>query len=87
LTCTVGTDKFGDVRNGQGPEERSTNPVRARRLERGLTQEQLATAVGCDQRTISGIERGVDPSLKLAQAIASKLDATLDELFGEAVAS
>lgn len=61
--------------------------MRRRRKARGLTQENLATKVGCDQTMISAIELGVTPSLKLALALASELDSTLDELFGQAVPS
>lgn len=66
---------------------RPESPVRRLRKKKGLTQEALASRVGCDQTMISAIELGVTPSLKLAQALATELESTLDDLFGTAVAS
>lgn len=69
-------------------EERPETAMRVRRVELGLTQEQLATLVQCDQTTISDIELGeANPSLKLARALAAALESTLDDLFGEAMSS
>lgn len=53
------------------------------RERRGVqTQQELAEAVGCDQRTISDIEVGrYGPSLPLRLAIAKALDTTHDTLF------
>lgn len=66
----------------------TVSALRARRKARSLTQEQLAERVGCDQTMVSAIELGTaTPSLKLAQALASELETTLNDLFGEAVAS
>lgn len=57
-------------------------PVRARRHELGLTQDQLAERAGCDQTTVSAIELAtVTPSLRLARAIAEALSTSVDELF------
>lgn len=73
--------------NEQQTQERPDTPVRARRKACGLTQVQLAARVGCDQTMVSAIELGTaTPSLKLAQALANELGATLNDLFGEAVA-
>lgn len=45
------------------------------RSEKGMTQEQLATAVGVVRQTISNIECGLAlPSITNAQAIAQVLD-------------
>lgn len=51
------------------------------RILRGLTQEQLATAVGIDRGELSRIERGLRPLTpsKLAR-IAQVLGSTPDEL-------
>jgi transcriptional regulator with XRE-family HTH domain len=63
--------------------------VRARRKALGLTQQQLATAAGVDQTTVSDIELGKhQPSLAKGLAIAAALETTYDALFavGEEVA-
>lgn len=84
------TDRMGrfHVVTTPAPTERPDSPVRRLRKARGLTQEQLAASVGCDQTHLSDIELGrANPSLRLAQGIAAELSSTLDELFGEAVTS
>lgn len=68
----------------EASEER---PVRRRRKAVGLTQEQLASLVGCSQATVFDVETGrAQPSLKLAIAFAEALDSTVDELFVDGVA-
>ena len=58
------------------------NRVEELRLERGLTRQQLAEAVGVHYQTIGYLERGeYSPSLALALHIASVLDVSLEELF------
>ena len=55
------------------------------RVEKDLSQEQLAAAVGVTRQTISMIESGrFNPSLQLCVAICRALDRTLDQLFWEA---
>jgi len=52
------------------------------RLERGLTRQQLAEAVGVHYQTIGYLERGeYSPSLILAFKIAKALDAGIPEVF------
>ncbi len=59
--------------------------MRAARTDRGLSQQELADAVGATRQTIGLIEAGrYNPSLKLCTAICKTLDKTLDELFWEA---
>lgn len=54
------------------------------RVEKDLSQEQLAAAVGVTRQTISMIESGrFNPSLQLCVAICRALDRTLDQLFWE----
>jgi putative transcriptional regulator len=52
------------------------------RAKYGMTQEDLAKAVGARRETILYIEKGeYNPSLNLAHAIAKALGTTLDQLF------
>lgn len=54
------------------------------RVEKDLSQEQLAAAVGVTRQTISMIESGrFNPSLQLCIAVCRALDRTLDQLFWE----
>ena len=48
----------------------------------GLTQEQLAAAVGVTRKTINTVERGhYVPSTVLALRLAAALDTTVEEIF------
>ncbi len=52
------------------------------RIEKDLSQEQLAEKLGVTRQTIGLIESGTyNPTLKLCVAICKALDKTLDELF------
>ena len=52
------------------------------RVEKDLSQEQLADLVGATRQTISMIEAGkFNPSLQLCLSICKALGKTLDELF------
>lgn len=54
------------------------------RVEKDLTQEELAEKVGVSRQTISLIELGkYNPTLNLCIAICKSLDMTLNELFWE----
>jgi putative transcriptional regulator len=56
--------------------------LRTERFWAGLSQEELAAAVGASRQTISSLERGRSiPSLTLALGIAHELGASVDELF------
>ena len=58
------------------------NRIRARRNERGLSQEELARLCGVSRQTINAIENNkYDPTLSLAFHLARELDTTVDELF------
>jgi transcriptional regulator with XRE-family HTH domain len=59
--------------------------VRERREELGLTQEVLAASAGIHLNTIGQLERGsYNPSVLLLDAVATKLDLSLAELFRRA---
>ena len=52
------------------------------RIEKDLSQEQLAELLGITRQTVGLIESGsYNPTLKLCVAICKALDKTLDELF------
>ena len=58
--------------------------LKALRLERGVSQQQLADAVGVSRQTVNAIEKGdYNPTINLCIAICRALGRTLDELFWE----
>lgn len=58
------------------------NRIRDYRVERGLTQDELAQAVGVSRQSIISIERGrYTPSLYLALRLAQFFQCSVDELF------
>jgi len=60
------------------------NRIKIARIEKNLTQKDLASKVNVTRQTIGLIEAGkYNPSLKLCIDIAKTLDKTLDELFWE----
>lgn len=57
------------------------NRLRERRQYAGLTQQQLASAVGVQQKQISAWETGQnEPSIKVLKAMAHALGCTVDDL-------
>ena len=60
------------------------NSIRSLRKAAGLTQEDLAQALGVTRQTINAIEKGdYNPTIRLCIAICRALNRTLDELFWE----
>lgn len=58
------------------------NKVKLARVEKQMTQEDLADAVGVTRQTIGLIEAGkYNPTLKLCLAIAHVTNKSLDDLF------
>ena len=58
------------------------NSIRSLRKAAGLTQEDLAQALGVTRQTINAIENDkYDPTLALAFHLARQLGCTVDELF------
>ncbi|HAE43111.1 MAG TPA: transcriptional regulator [Clostridiales bacterium] len=58
--------------------------LKSARVEKDLSQEDLAKAVGVTRQTIGLIELGrYNPSLHLCIAICKQLSRTLDDLFWE----
>ena len=58
--------------------------LKAARAALGLTQQDLAEAVGVTRQTIVAIERGdYNPTIRLCTQICRALGKTLDDLFWE----
>ncbi|KON83624.1 hypothetical protein AF331_15700 [Rossellomorea marisflavi] len=58
--------------------------VKEARMEKGMTQAELARRVNATRQTIGLIEKGsFNPSLQLCIAICIAVGKTLDELFWE----
>lgn len=59
--------------------------VRRLRLSKGMTQDDLAAAVGIEQQVISLIETGrANPAILLLDALANSLGAEMVDLFAAA---
>ena len=62
---------------------RVTNDLARLRTARGLTQADVARAVGVTRQTVNAIEGGkYSPSLEVAFLVARLLDVPLEEAFG-----
>ncbi|MBX2866658.1 helix-turn-helix transcriptional regulator [Candidatus Kaiserbacteria bacterium] len=62
--------------------ETVNNTVRTLRTERGVTQEDLAGAVGVSRQTIIAIEKGsYVPSVLLALKLATYFNVSVEDLF------
>ncbi len=58
--------------------------IKSKREKKGLSQQQLADAVGCARANIAQYELGSKaPSLAMSKALARFFGCTLDELAGE----
>ena len=58
--------------------------MRAARVLKDYSQQELADLVGVSRQTISAIENGeYNPTIRLCLSICRALDKTLDELFWE----
>jgi len=58
--------------------------LRLARIQKNLSQQELADRVGASRQTIGLIEKGgYNPTLDLCLRIAKELDKSLDHLFGE----
>ncbi|PSQ58264.1 transcriptional regulator [Halobacteriales archaeon SW_7_71_33] len=58
------------------------NELTARREREGLSQAELAEAVGVSRQTINAIERErYDPSLELAFELSRHFDCRIEDLF------
>lgn len=58
------------------------NRIEEKRKALGMTQQQLATAVGVSRQTIISLEGGkYNPSILLAHDIAAQFGAAIEEIF------
>ena len=58
--------------------------IKVARVQKDMTQKDLAAAVGVSRQTIHAIAQGeYNPTIKLCRAICRVLGKTLDELFWE----
>ncbi|ELY62042.1 helix-turn-helix transcriptional regulator [Natronococcus jeotgali] len=58
------------------------NNIPTRRERKGMSQGELATAVGVSRQTINAIERDrYDPSLELAFKLATYFECQIEDLF------
>lgn len=58
------------------------NRIEEKRKERGLTQQQLAAALGVSRQTIISLEGGrYNPSILLAHSIAQLFGAKIEDVF------
>ena len=78
---------YGMPRQKDSPSVFCTRLIAARRV-RGMTQTQLADAIGSSQRAISYYEaEGGNPPMEVAARIAKALNTTADDLLGLAETS
>ena len=69
---------------GRGEPREKNWKVKPARAALGLTQQDLAEAVGVTRQTIVALERGdYNPTIKLCVEICKALGKTLDQLFWE----
>lgn len=58
------------------------NIIKVMRATKGITQENLAKALGVSRQTINAIEKGkYNPSLDLAFKMAAYFDTTIEGIF------
>lgn len=63
--------------------EKLATRLRELRLERGLSQEELADIAGCDRTYVGMLERKLgNPSLAVIAALAEALDVDIPRLLG-----
>jgi transcriptional regulator with XRE-family HTH domain len=63
------------------PTALEPSAIRVCRVLTGLTQAELAQRAGIRRETISRIERGGEPQLRVARALADALDLDVGLLF------
>ena len=73
---------MSDSRNA--PRRTNKSSLARLRMDRGLTQGQLAAAVGCHQKDVSRWENGTrSPGMKSLMLLAKALECSIDEIMME----
>lgn len=62
------------------PRRTNNSPIARLRMERGLTQGQLADRIGCRQKDVSRWESGTKPGAEYLIKISAALDCSIEEL-------
>lgn len=71
------------LKGGYGVGENKNIKLKLARIQKNLSQEQLAEVVGVTRQTIGLIEAGnYNPTIKLCIAICKALDTSLNDIFG-----
>ena len=66
---------------GEGVKMKRLN-LKIRRIQKGLSQKELAKKVGLTNQSISDFETGrLNPSYEVMQRISTELDSSVDHLF------
>ena len=63
------------------------NQIKKLRIEKGLSQEQLAEKANISVRTVQRLEAGNDGSIATLNLIANALGVKVSELFNEEISS
>jgi len=73
-----------NIKRGYGVGENKNIKLKLARIQKNLSQEQLAEVVGVTRQTIGLIEAGnYNPTIKLCIAICKALDTSLNDIFWE----
>lgn len=62
------------------PRKTNDSPIARLRMERGLTQGQLADRIGCRQKDVSRWESGTKPGAAYLIKISDALNCSIDEI-------
>ena len=62
------------------PRKTNDSPIARIRMDRGLTQGQLADKIGCRQKDVSRWESGTKPGVDYLVKIAAALECSIDDL-------
>ena len=74
-------DDMLTITGRQQPRQTNDSPIARRRIARGMTQQQLAEAIGCKQKDVARWETGsVTPRVDKMIRIAAALECGLDDL-------
>ncbi|MDH6430492.1 transcriptional regulator [Paenibacillus odorifer] len=73
-----------NIKRGYRVGENKNIKLKLARIQKNLSQEQLAEVVGVTRQTIGLIEAGnYNPTIKLCIAICKALDTSLNDIFWE----